>query len=321
MSNKNAMNERIKRANRNAIMERNKEANKKEIERNKEMIDKNAIMERNKKLIDKQVDNSIKSLDKPVNKPVDKPPDQDIQVKFPKQSTIDPPILIISSAIFIGLAICYGIFKYIIYHWLIRPYTLSESINDTFPLFKNLILSKFILLILVFVVITLIILFFVYKLLLGGSSDNYSNVYGCIAVCFLTTVFITFILLEIFPYLVNIFENTLGYLWLCSLGYTSSMKMFNELFTEQSSGQLNDQSTDQSYHFLITVMSLFNMKTVLEDFKSQRHTFKLNDKSVDYDTISRLLFVKHSMGHFVWIYFASLVCTFTSIKAFSKYLN
>jgi len=309
MSNINAIMERNKQANRNAIMEHNKQSNK------------NAIMERNKP-IDKPSD---KLPDKPTDKPSDKPPDQDIQVEFPKQSTIDPPIIIISSAIFIGLAICYGIFKYIIYHWLIRPYTLSDSIIDTFPLYKNLILSKFILFILVFVVITLIILFFVYKLVLGGSNDNYSNVYGCIAVCFLTTVFITFILLEIFPYLVNIFENTLGYLWLCSLGYTGSMKIFNELFTEQSTNDqsANSQSTKpkQSYHFLITVMSLFNMKTVLEDFKTQRHTFKLNDKSVDYDTISRLLFVKHSMGHFVWIYFASLVCTFTSIKAFSKYLN
>lgn len=316
-------------------------SNKNVIERNTPMINKQLNNPSNKqsdkqlnnpsnkpsdKPIDKQSDKQLNKLsDKPIDKPIDKPSDQDITVEFPKQSTIDPPILIISSAIFIGLAICYGIFKYIIYHWLIKPYTLSISIIDTFPLYKNIILSKFILLMLVFVVITLIILFFVYKLVLGGSNDNYSNVYGCIAICFLTTVFITFILLEIFPYLVNIFENTLGYLWLCSPGYTSSMKIFNELFTEQSNDQsANSQSTDkpnQSYHFLITVMSLFNMKTVLEDFKTQRHTFKLNDTLVDYDTISRLLFVKHSMGHFVWIYFASLVCTFTSIKAFSKYLN
>lgn len=245
---------------------------------------------------------------------------------FPELHLINPPVLIISTYIFVVVGICYLIFKLLFDSSVIQLITNSISPNILLTIYQHMIGSKFILFLLVFLTITLSLLFFVYRLILGGSPEHYTNVYGCISVCFFTTVFITFILLEIFPYLVTIFENTIGYLWICCM-YPTKINDFNNLFSQTTK---YPDEIEISYKFLITLMSLYNMDRVLDDFKPPtvqptnqpviNKIFITPPNNIQNKDISELCFIKYSTGHFVWIYFASLVCTFTSIKAFSKYL-
>ena len=280
-------------------------------------------------------------------KPI-KPPPSDLKPSkpppsvFPELQSVDPPVLLISTWIFFILGICYLIFKFGIYDNYIFNNILKIGGTDTLPLFKSILVSKLILFIMIFLSITLTILFVVYTLILGGSPENYSNVYGCIFVCFLTTVFITFILLELFPYLVTIFENTIGYSWIC-LSRSAEMQEFNGLFKQDIIKSSPGNTYEVSFSFLITIMSLYNIIDVLNGLKknpdpevgtdpnntngssgqlntNKFYICKASFGDSDVAKITDLCFIKHSTGHFVWILFASLVCTFTSIKAFSKYL-
>ena len=80
--------------------------------------------------------------------------------------------------------------------------------------------------------------------------------------------------------------------------------------------------TNHSYAFLITTISLLNMDTTIAALRGLTSNFKLrtNPQNDDNKIIKDLVFLKYSVGHFVWVYFASLICTFTSIKAFAQYL-
>ena len=66
------------------------------------------------------------------------------------------------------------------------------------------------------------------------------------------------------------------------------------------------------------------MKAAVESLNDLTAGIKLdtaiNVDDADYKIIKDLVLLKHSVGHFVWIYFATLICTFTSIKAFATYL-
>jgi hypothetical protein len=82
-------------------------------------------------------------------------------------------------------------------------------------------------------------------------------------------------------------------------------------------------------------MNIFNMNAVLKDMASLRaqdqgngpilyfgiHGF--NDPENDAKNIKTLfcnLRWKHMAGHFVWVYFATLVSTFTFIKSITPYI-
>lgn len=295
------------------------------------------------------------------------------------------PILLISIIIYGALLLCYVCFNILFNKTIIdsidiktlfTTYLSGTNGTDDFNTWNNstllnilskLRIGKFVLFILVFIVVTLILLFGVYDLLMGGKSENYSKVYGIISVCFFSTVFTTFILLELVPYLVDIFENTLGYLYICTTR-TIDTSIFNNncLGSEPENGDNEPADNQISYKFLITIMSLFNMNTFIKKmvdnssqptavideslhstelpinalptplqkggdvgdtmpshkskFYIQFNNKELSDKIKKIENFANLVLLKHNVGHFVWIYFASLVCTFTSIKAFSQYL-
>jgi hypothetical protein len=114
---------------------------------------------------------------------------------------------------------------------------------------------------------------------------------------FAAIVATTYILLEGMPYFVNIFENTLGYLFL-QFFRKDNPSMFNRFKFDLNVGnKIAPESTDKE--FLITVMDILKENTWLPDIT---------------DEIKKSLYAKHFVGHFVWVYFACLICTFTIIK-------
>ena len=262
---------------------------------------------------------------------------------FQNIQSINPPVLIISGMIYFCLLFSYLLGSNI---GLYSPIKFLDSIishtsdSPTSKIVSNLRIIKFIIFIFVFITVTLTILFGVYNGIFGGNSDNNLLVYGIICACFFSIVLITFILLELVPYLVNIFENTLGYLYIrnrkiikSELFNIQSIQDCNGIFiTDCSNNPLpkpNEPDINAvSYDFLFTLMNIFNMNSFLKQGQVQDNefnptfNFSINPDNVDSQKpiIANLLYLKHSVGHFVWIYFASLICTFTSIKSFTHLL-
>lgn len=223
----------------------------------------------------------------------------------------------IAILILVPILCCYIVFKNFIYN-------LVKTEELWFKIMTDLQFSKLLLFILLSLTIPWVILL-VYHYIFNGETDNYKSVISIIYVCFFSIISTTFILLEFAPYLVNIFENTLGYLFLFIpiINWNNKIKVFSEMFNQQQpidQQQNTNQSIDKnnSYAFLITTMSLFNIDSVINNLSNNQIKLKISDDNKNI--IKELVLLKHSVGHFVWIYFASLICTFTSIKAFAKYL-
>ena len=284
----------------------------------------------------------------------------------------DVPILIILIMVWIIVFICYLLFQKGLNSTIISSFNIPEFVNYLIPaaaaavnasdfttwcsatnlnILKNLRFGKFILFILIFLFITLFTLFIVYNLLLEGNTANNPKVYGIICSCFFSIVLTTFALLEFVPYLVDIFENTLGYLYITTTRTIDTSFFNNNCIGKESLPEnLLPDENNVSYQFLITIMSLFNMNNFIKQLcdnnqqpkpdtsneTNQELKFFINFNNTNNDVTSNgtastteskikrlihLVFLKHSVGHFVWIYFASLICVFTSIKGFSQYIN
>ena len=231
----------------------------------------------------------------------------------------NPAIISIAILMLVPVLSCYIVFKNFIYD-LVKTSEVLSSIMT------RLQFSKLLLFILMLLTVPWVILL-VYHYIFDGAIGNYKSVLAIIYVCFFSIISTTFVLLELAPYLVDIFENTLGYLFLFIpyLNWNNKIIMFSKMFEQVAPVAVpTDTNNNNSYAFLITTISLLNMEKAIESLKALTIGIKLDpaiDANADnYKTIKELVLLKHSVGHFVWIYFATLICTFTSIKAFAKYL-
>lgn len=137
--------------------------------------------------------------------------------------------------------------------------------------------------------------------MLGGTGAFDANVMSYLSTYYFTIVLFTFVLLQMNPYFINIFENTFGYLFL-QFFRKENMSVINLVkFDLDLSGNIispeSYPSTDKD--FLITLMDILKKDTWLT---------QINENT------KKCLYAKHFVGHFVWVYFACLICTFTIIK-------
>jgi hypothetical protein len=145
--------------------------------------------------------------------------------------------------------------------------------------------------------------FAVICIMLGGPSAFNATVMGYLSTYYFTIVLFTFVLLQMNPYFINIFENTFGYLFLKAFnGWSDFFKYFN-LFDLNQLGKSIQPTTAEPYvstdkDFLITVLDILKPPEFI----------------TITDEIKKCLYAKHFVGHFVWVYFACLICTFTIIK-------
>lgn len=135
--------------------------------------------------------------------------------------------------------------------------------------------------------------------MLGGSFDT--TIMSYLSTYYFTIVLFTFVLLQMNPYFINIFENTFGYLFLQFFRKENMSGINLVKFDLDLSGNIispeSYPSTDKD--FLITLMDILKEDTWLT--QKNKNTKKC-------------LYAKHFVGHFVWVYFACLICTFTIIK-------
>jgi len=140
-------------------------------------------------------------------------------------------------------------------------------------------------------------------------------------------VAITLFALAINPSLVNIFENTVGYTFLGMKGLnelTSEIFVSNELSEIQKAG-------DFDYDFLITRFGVNDIDAINKYFEegcTQRAGqanplnlptyFQMNLKDDDQlFNFTNLIYLKHTVGHFTWVYLTSIIAMLISMITLS----
>jgi len=127
------------------------------------------------------------------------------------------------------------------------------------------------------------------------------------------------------PFLVDIFENTFGYWFLQYFG----LKAFtDEIFSSKTMDPIKKASdpNEFNYSFLITRFNLENLEELIQygmDCKNNREKDSANRLGLDFDFVLKyneqaerlreLVRLKNTVGHFSWIYLASVVALIVSM--------
>jgi hypothetical protein len=117
--------------------------------------------------------------------------------------------------------------------------------------------------------------------------------------------------------LVNIFENTLGYLYINMFG---ANELANEIFTSKKFGPQGDLS-EFDYGFLLTRFSTENIKEFIENVRTGQDAtsilpldFELKlDNRAQREELEEFVYTKHRIGHFTWVYFTSIIALLISM--------
>jgi len=139
-------------------------------------------------------------------------------------------------------------------------------------------------------------------------------------------VAITIFALAINPGLIDIFENTIGY---SALGMWGLRELANTIFKSNTMGEMQTDGVFD-YSFLITRFGVNDVSEINKYFESgcdQRSTetnpvkfmdftMKFNDEGQLFD-FNNLIYLKHTFGHFTWVYLTSIVSIFISMIAVS----
>ena len=123
--------------------------------------------------------------------------------------------------------------------------------------------------------------------------------------------------------LVEIFENTLGYLYIQIFG---ANQFANELFSSTKFDPIiNDtSSSDFNYGFLLTRFTSRNIQEFINSLTNDKTEgnalmldFKLNPNRTQeqIDQLAEFVYTKHKIGHFAWVYFTSIIALTISLVA------
>jgi len=138
-------------------------------------------------------------------------------------------------------------------------------------------------------------------------------------------VAITFFAISANKNMITIFENTFGFWYLHLWGLT---ELCNDIFTSDTLDKVveNTDTSMFNYNFLITRFNLDNLDDFIEYAKkcedgSETNAsmqlgldFKLKfDYQNQVDKLKDMVHLKHTFGHFMWIYLACVVSLFVSM--------
>jgi hypothetical protein len=139
-------------------------------------------------------------------------------------------------------------------------------------------------------------------------------------------VAITIFALAINPSLINIFENTIGY---SVLGMWGLNNLANTIFSSKTMDEKN-KSGDFDYSFLITRFGVNDVSSLNEYFEKGCGSNGMSENPVDYldfamkfddegqlFDFTNMIYLKHTFGHFTWIYLTSIVSMLISMIAVS----
>jgi len=138
-------------------------------------------------------------------------------------------------------------------------------------------------------------------------------------------VAITLMGLSANPILTSIFENTIGY---AVIQFFGLKEVSDDVFRSATMDNLRKTAdpNEFNYNFLITRFTVDNLEELIKYGKNcsttKEDTYKLGldfrfilDYEEQAEKVSSLVHLKHTIGHFVWIYLASIVALFVSMIA------
>jgi len=127
------------------------------------------------------------------------------------------------------------------------------------------------------------------------------------------------------PILTSIFENTIGY---AVIQFFGLKELTDEVFSSATMDPIRKKSepNEFNYNFLITRFNVDNLDELIKYGKNcastKEDTSKLGldfrfvlDYEEQIEKITSLVHLKHTVGHFVWIYLASIIALFVSMIA------
>jgi hypothetical protein len=215
---------------------------------------------------------------------------------------------------------------------------INLSVLNHFGVFITIVISLF-----------LVIFGIYYKGVLNGKQNKKAA--GIIFLCIMSIMTITFILttpiIKSFTNIVTIFENTIGYSVICLMYSKPIQSVLSVLFVNP---EFKNTSifpySHTSYFFILSVLSIYNFSEIFSklnkpddntpypyDFyidNSSPYSRKDDDPNIkkiitninngnervdEIKTyIAKLIIMKYMIGHFCWIYFASIITCMVSIK-------
>lgn len=193
-------------------------------------------------------------------------------------------------------------------------------------------LSSFILIVVTYLLGFLATLMY-YRIVVMNDKEAQINKIGQSTVSYIAKVSffafkivaLTVAAISINPSLVTIFENTLGYWYIGLIGLTPFMQ---QVFSSKTMDPINENSDplEFNYNFLITRMDIFNVSKFIEYAKQCNKPGQEDDNEMlPFDFVLNLtteeqmqqledfVFTKYTFGHYIWVYFASIISIVISI--------
>lgn len=178
-----------------------------------------------------------------------------------------------------------------------------------------------------------------YRMAVLGKSGQIANMPRSTVIKVMGTSFASFMIVAVTifaigfnPNLVKIFENTVGYSYIQLLG---AGEFANSIFTSPILDQLNNETETKyfNYAFLLTAFDTKNIQQFIqasmnkvggeqEQTTTNNLPFNFTLKPLEKDKIEKLeelVYTKHRIGHFTWVYLTSVLALTVSFISMTMY--
>lgn len=175
-----------------------------------------------------------------------------------------------------------------------------------------------------------------YRMAVLGKSGEIANMPRSAVIKVMGTSFASFMIVAVTifaigfnPNLVKIFENTVGYSYIQLLG---AGEFANTIFTSPILDQLNNETETKyfNYAFLLTAFDTKNIQQFIQasmnnvggEEQTNNLPFEFKLKPLEKDKIEKLeelVYTKHRIGHFTWVYLTSVLALTVSFISMTMY--
>ena len=162
------------------------------------------------------------------------------------------------------------------------------------------------------------------------------NIFYMTSLYFFGLVGATFIIIGNIPSLVEVFENTLGY-WLLGLSYFNLTKTMKSFKSKHFTNITENEKFEIPFNVLLTTFNIYEFNETFTSFISEKNNNggngnngdnTTNDISADFyldihddpknnykNELLNLVCIKNSVGHFTWVYIASIISILLTINS------
>jgi len=182
----------------------------------------------------------------------------------------------------------------------------------------RVIVKVFIIFVVVFILLFLFIVFWIYFFCLGGENIKKACVVTTIILCL--TLVPTLLLLISTDSFVNVFSNSVGYLYYS----ITENKTINEIFEFNNEILNNDKIFKLNKNVLLTKFNKYNtnnentnnlLNIDIESFKTYYSNININVQNIEF--LNKIVSGKNTIGILSWFYITTVFTSIISIKYLS----